>query len=93
MVIYLDGTEMRSRKDAHDHLKQQLALPDYYGRNLDALYDCLTERSEPTELVLVNYELCREALGKYAEALLSTLYHAALHSPALKIREISAETE
>ena len=93
MTIFLDGKEMCGRKELHDYLKLQLDLPDYYGRNLDALYDCLTERSESTELVLVNFELCREAMGKYAEALLSTLYHAALHCPALEIREIQAETE
>ncbi len=93
MTVYLDGKKMCGRREAHDHLQQQLSLPDYYGRNLDALYDCLTERSERTELVLVDYDLCREALGKYAEALLSTLYHAALHNPKLEIRGLQQDTE
>ncbi|GAB3697911.1 barstar family protein [Mariniluteicoccus flavus] len=28
-----------------------LSFPDYYGRNLDALWDCLTDLAEPTALV------------------------------------------
>ena len=31
------------RDKAHDYLKELFSLPDYYGRNLDALYDCLTD--------------------------------------------------
>ncbi len=27
----------------HDYLKELFGLPDYYGYNLDALYDCLSE--------------------------------------------------
>ena len=66
-------------------------MSDYYGRNLDALYDCLTERSEPTELLVLDFDCCREALGKYADGLLRTLYHAALHNPNLEIREPTGE--
>ena len=91
MTVFLNGKEMCSRQALHDHLKQQLNLPDYYGRNLDALYDCLTERSEPTELLVLDFDCCREALGKYADGLLRTLYHAALHNPNLEIREPTGE--
>lgn len=30
---------------------QVLEFPDYYGANLDALWDCLTDLTEPTALV------------------------------------------
>lgn len=88
MDICLNGAQMRTRSEVHEHLQTQLRLPEYYGRNLDALYDCLTERSEETRILLSDFSLCREALDKYADALLSTLYHAALHNPHLEIREI-----
>lgn len=32
----------------HAEIARQLNLPEYYGANLDALHDCLTEISEPT---------------------------------------------
>lgn len=31
---------------AHEYLQEELELPEYYGKNLDALYDCLTSFSD-----------------------------------------------
>ena len=39
------------KKDGHDYLMNALNLPDYYGKNLDALYDCLTEMECDIELI------------------------------------------
>lgn len=41
-------------KEGHDYLKEALDFPDYYGKNLDALYDCLCEIGVETEIVLIN---------------------------------------
>ena len=35
--IVLDGLELRSLAEVHDRFAQALALPEWYGRNLDAL--------------------------------------------------------
>ncbi len=35
----------------HDQIVAALDFPDHYGRNLDALWDCLTDLTEPTVLV------------------------------------------
>jgi len=86
MTIILSGREMTSRKAAHDHLARQLSLPDYYGRNLDALYDLLTERGEETLLVVTESAAITEALGDYGNALLDTLRDAALNNPSLNIQ-------
>lgn len=85
-VIQLDGRAMRSRSDAHDHLQQKLAFPEYYGRNLDALHDLLTERSEPVTLELLYPEEMLSDLGPYAEALLHVLRDAAENNPNLDFR-------
>lgn len=53
-IIELDGRKIR--KESHDYLKEELSLPDYYGKNLDALYDCLTEIGTETEIHLKNSE-------------------------------------
>ena len=58
-TVVVDGGLMTSREAAHDLLAARLGLPEYYGRNLDALYDALTERGEPTRLVLLHREIGR----------------------------------
>lgn len=41
--ITLDGNILADASLMHDYLKEQLQFPEYYGNNLDALYDCLTD--------------------------------------------------
>lgn len=41
--ITLDGSILADAALLHDYLKEQLQFPEYYGKNLDALYDCLTD--------------------------------------------------
>ena len=40
--ILINCEKLRSRKVLHDYLERELHLPDYYGRNLDALHDILS---------------------------------------------------
>ena len=41
----LDGNKLVDRPEAFAYLKSELDYPDWFGNNLDALYDMLTERS------------------------------------------------
>ena len=41
--ITLDGNLLADAAKVHDYLKEMLEFPEYYGNNLDALYDCLTD--------------------------------------------------
>lgn len=46
--IRLDFGKCSSKQAVHEYLKEQFGFPDYYGGNLDALYDCLTDLAEDT---------------------------------------------
>ena len=54
--IILNGAKLETKEAMHDYLAKMLHLPEYYGKNLDALYDCLTDVAEETELVLLNWD-------------------------------------
>ena len=40
---HVDFSNIENFWDIHRILKKSLNFPDYYGKNLDALFDCLTD--------------------------------------------------
>ena len=54
--IILNGAQLSTHEEMHAYLAKMLHLPAYYGNNLDALHDCLTEIGEETELILLNWD-------------------------------------
>ena len=72
MKYILDGKKMVSREEAHAYLKETFGFPDYYGKNLDALHDCLTEQKD-VEIEVQHEEEMLAALGKYGEKLMQVL--------------------
>ena len=85
MRVELDCRKMTDRKAAHAYLKQALALPDYYGNNLDALYDLMTGFLGDARIILRNTNFLEENLGGYGAALLATMTEAAEDNPALTL--------
>ena len=55
--------------ERYTYLAEQLQFPAYYGRNLDALYDLLTERGEPLEILFTHTEQMKEQMGSYGSTL------------------------
>jgi len=43
MQITIDLTNIRDKESFHDKIQEAIDCPSYYGRNLDALYDVLTD--------------------------------------------------
>lgn len=87
MMVILDASKMVSRQEAHRYLKEQLAFPDYYGKNLDALYDCLTELTD-TAVVFVDLH---RAEGTYFDKVLQVFREAAGDNPGLTILNAFSE--
>lgn len=83
--IILDAEKMRARQKLHQYLQQALQLPDYYGGNLDALYDCLTEAAEPRVLVIASKVQDDAYLGAYGAQLLQVLQDAAEANEKLQV--------
>ena len=62
--VFLDGEKILSHADLHRAFAQALEFPEYYGKNLDALRDCLTDETEPVGVIAVHADLLREHMGR-----------------------------
>lgn len=70
MRIVLDFKDIKNKEELHKYLKEVLELPDYYGNNLDALYDCMAEKERKNLIIVYHYEELKKELGEYAEILI-----------------------
>ena len=85
-TIKLDGARLCRRKEALELLGRELDLPQWWGRNLDALYDCLTGGlCPPVRLELTGRE-AMEATD-FGRRLLRVLEDAAAVSSCFELRE------
>ena len=73
------------RASLHTLLAEGLSLPEWYGRNLDALHDCLTDIPEVTYVRLLNWEAVEAALGSYGKAARRVMEQADLDNPNIHI--------
>lgn len=51
----IDCGRIDGLREFHFVLAKQLRFPGWYGNNLDALYDCLTDIQEDTRLILTGF--------------------------------------
>lgn len=80
MKLILDARQMEHRKEAHAYLREQLQFPEYYGNNLDALYDCLTDLND----VQITFTHVEEA-GEYFSKVSRVFGDAAKRNPGLEL--------
>ena len=79
----VDLKNIYTRDSLHTALKESLGLPDYYGRNLDALSDCLTDIRTDSEMEFIGLSDLMQNLMEYGERFLITLHKAAFSNPHL----------
>ena len=81
----IDGNSVTSMEDIHKVLAQQLEFPEWYGGNLDALHDCLTDLHEEADVSIIHSDALLETLGPAFVRLSRVLSDAADENPYLKL--------
>ena len=81
--VILDCEKLLDREQAHLYLAEMFDFPDYYGKNLDALYDCLTELGECT-IVLAGESILHQS-NNYGARILRVFEEAVHANSGLKL--------
>lgn len=86
MKIILDAGRIEEKGKSHEYLKEMLQLPEHYGKNLDALHDCLTEMDK-TEILWDNIEHA----GIYFRRVYLVFQRACVENPGLSMRKFEGK--
>lgn len=74
-----------TQEAVHEAFAKELGFPAHYGKNLDALHDCLGEIAEPTRVTLYDLAGWRRRLGAdFCRRLAAVLAAAAEENPAFR---------
>lgn len=79
MKYVLNGAALTDRNGAHDEIVRALPVPEYYGRNLDALWDVVS--CMDAEILIEN----AAAASGYGEQVLDLLREAAEENSRLTV--------
>ncbi|MCR4886133.1 MAG: barstar family protein [Clostridiales bacterium] len=82
--VQLSAARWLSAAQAHVALAAALDFPEYYGKNLDALHDCLTDLDD-TQLVIEDCAAAARQIENWG-GFLSVFFDSAAENPRLQIR-------
>lgn len=80
--ILLDFKLTKTPEQVQEYLALQFDFPEYYGKNLDALYDMLTERQTDTCVGIFGAEQ-EDRLGVYLKRVKKVFQDAEAENPHL----------
>ncbi len=83
--LQLNASNVTGRGDLHDLFAATLSLPEWYGRNLDALHDCLTSMSEDVRVTVAAEELIGTLGERYVRQFLRLLRDCAEENPHIAL--------
>ena len=63
MKIEINGLYIEDKRDFYQTIGDQMDLPDYFGSNLDALYDVISESDQELTVEFIHYEDLEDHLG------------------------------
>ncbi len=83
--FHLNCESITTRPELHDKIAHKFDFPEWYGKNLDALHDCLLDISQNTLITVENYALLEEKLERYASAFKKVLENSSAENKFLDI--------
>ena len=85
MQIRLAPENFKTKETAHTYLKKTRHFPNYYGENLDDLYDCLCEIALKTTVTVPRVIAADDYLGEYGKTMIAVFHDAAKENKNLQV--------
>ncbi|MBR2547591.1 MAG: barstar family protein [Eubacterium sp.] len=73
-IIDLEGAG--SEEEIQERIEEALPLPEYYGENLDALYDVLTEYGNGWHVIILNTDDVDDEVRQYVDDMIGVFEDA-----------------
>ncbi len=83
--VLIRGIDFESIEEIHDYIAEELSFPSYYGKNLDALYDVLTDICQETRICIDLTDTENEEIRDYLLRMEEVMEDAAAENSALTI--------
>ena len=76
-LYVMDFTNVKYYLEMHEVIRKGLDFPDYYGRNWDAFWDCLTDMyGDPIHIEIIGIEILERKFDGVAEKMIGILQEA-----------------
>ena len=89
MNVTIDCSQVHTKEDLHRVFASVLSFPEWYGRNLDALHDVLTDIGIETEIRLSHADELWES--RFGQLVLRVFRESAQENDCLTLTEIMTE--
>ncbi|MED9966356.1 MAG: barstar family protein [Blautia sp.] len=83
--VTIKVSEFDTVEEIHEYLAEELEFPAYYGKNLSALYDVLTDISEDVRIIMDLSGTADEELLEEAEKMVEVMEDASEENEYLEI--------
>ena len=86
-MINLDFSNCNYISEIHKELKKKFNLPQYYGENLDALWDCLDYYTSENLIVMISgFQMIEKQFDDYASKIKDAFKRVSLNCPNIQFK-------
>ena len=86
-IINLDFSNCKYISEIHNELKNKFDFPEYYGGNLDALWDCLDYYTSQNLTVMISgFQMIEKQFDDYASKIKDVFKRVSLNCPNIQFK-------